>query len=587
MFGLSREERVRLEQERLNRSGRGGPPARGPPPPSGSAAGGGMQAPPPAMAAKRTHSAAMYDDRARGSSKYPGSSRGFPTTASTATATAPLVDATSSADKRLKRTHTSMLVNGAGARGAVAGNGKVLAMMEGSSDVDGDDNTRTPPTTSRAPRPAPPATVPDPLPATPDLPYVNGHFLMIAGDGPAFKMRVRFVDLVDPAQDTLQGSILSSFVWDDEWLWSRMPSDIPTCLVRTDMTPEEVAQLPKHIRVCTPPIVGYGCMHVKFMVLVYPGFVRVCISSANLYEQDWGALENIAFVQDFPQTSTKQAQPKEKVEFPFYTQFSHVLDSLCVPKSVYGFLRHFDYSRFRGKLIFSRHGTFPSTRAEHLYGLCALNAFVREAVPELATTITTPLTVDAVTSSLGLLNDRDMVELKQCFRGTFMARNGIPVREDRIRIMFPTRETVLSSKHGVQGGASIFFQPKYFSNKNWPHRHLYKLEGLVPKMLFHAKILRATTIGAHGQTGWYYAGSHNFTRAAWGRVARQYSSDLPSNQDQFTMNNYELGVAAAFGPEEMPDSPYVFRGKLPVPYMDPPNPYGLQDVPWFQQEYNM
>ena len=45
---------------------------------------------------------------------------------------------------------------------------------------------------------------------------------------------------------------------------------------------------------------GHGCFHAKLMILIYGGWMRVVISSANLISHDWEISENVVFIQDFP-----------------------------------------------------------------------------------------------------------------------------------------------------------------------------------------------------------------------------------------------------------------------------------------------
>src|SRR5207245_47493 len=51
-----------------------------------------------------------------------------------------------------------------------------------------------------------------------------------------------------------------------------------------------------------PPMssMGHGCFHAKLMILIYDGWIRVVISSANLISHDWEISENVVFIQDFP-----------------------------------------------------------------------------------------------------------------------------------------------------------------------------------------------------------------------------------------------------------------------------------------------
>lgn len=52
-------------------------------------------------------------------------------------------------------------------------------------------------------------------------------------------------------------------------------------------TQEGIFELTPKCRIIHPPLLTWGNMHAKLMVLVYPDCLRVVISSANLAREDW------------------------------------------------------------------------------------------------------------------------------------------------------------------------------------------------------------------------------------------------------------------------------------------------------------
>jgi hypothetical protein len=125
----------------------------------------------------------------------------------------------------------------------------------------------------------------------------------------------------------LELAVLSSFLWDMEWLFTKMDtvntrfilvmhakeeitvsrgplqnlmwpqdSDIPPQFKRMQYQ-EETANL-TNLRLCFPPMDGnINCMHSKLMLLFHPGYLRIAVPTANLTVTDWGEnnlMENVS-----------------------------------------------------------------------------------------------------------------------------------------------------------------------------------------------------------------------------------------------------------------------------------------------------
>ena len=124
--------------------------------------------------------------------------------------------------------------------------------------------------------------------------------------------------------DDLELAVLSSFVWDEEWLLSKLNlqktkvvlvafADSETQVGRcTGPAPpygetnhtdgcsqkEEMrSNAPGgSVRFCFPRMMGYGSMHSKLQLLKYPTYLRVVVPTGNLEPHDWGArgiIENV------------------------------------------------------------------------------------------------------------------------------------------------------------------------------------------------------------------------------------------------------------------------------------------------------
>ncbi|KAI9143771.1 hypothetical protein BKA69DRAFT_45662 [Paraphysoderma sedebokerense] len=152
--------------------------------------------------------------------------------------------------------------------------------------------------------------------------------------------RIKFKDLIDA--NHLRRALLSSFVWEDDWLFQHVPADIPICLVRTE--PFSLEPVPSNIKIVNPPMLqNRGCMHVKLLVLFFDEYVRIVITSANLIAIHWdNGMENVIFVQDFPRHDGPITSP---ISSQFQLHLIQFLTALTVPSQVMDRLKGFDFSQ--------------------------------------------------------------------------------------------------------------------------------------------------------------------------------------------------------------------------------------------------
>lgn len=134
----------------------------------------------------------------------------------------------------------------------------------------------------------------------------------------------------------LELAVLSSFMWDMEWLFSKLDTRRSRFLLVMQAKEEytvssqlsllvllflclfitcgyigrkltgqkrqyesDTADMP-NLRLCFPPMGGQvNCMHSKLMLLFHPGYVRIVVPTANLTPFDWGeqggVMENVRF----------------------------------------------------------------------------------------------------------------------------------------------------------------------------------------------------------------------------------------------------------------------------------------------------
>lgn len=174
--------------------------------------------------------------------------------------------------------------------------------------------------------------------------------------------------------------------------------------------------------------------------------------------------------------------------------------------------------------------------------------------------------------------------------------------EESFRIMFPSHETVRTSKRGTSSGGTICLDPKHYQRDQFPKELFRDCKSRRTGLLMHSKtIFTAPTKTDGGRSGaWAYVGSANLSESAWGRLTKNKST----KQVKLYCRNWECGVVIpvnrstaslsqnidtpATTPQQTAqdhdiDLDSVFKGVVPVPMDFPGVVYG-QDRPWFRNE---
>ncbi|KAM5497552.1 hypothetical protein McaMca56_003937, partial [Microsporum canis] len=108
------------------------------------------------------------------------------------------------------------------------------------------------------------------------------------------KNDIKIEEVFQPSD--LELAVLSSFLWDMDWLLLKFTNPKTRFLFimgakgeeKQKQLLEETASMPR-IRLCFPPMEGeVNCMHSKLMLLFHPGYLRIVTPTANLDPYDWG-----------------------------------------------------------------------------------------------------------------------------------------------------------------------------------------------------------------------------------------------------------------------------------------------------------
>ncbi|PWY80966.1 phospholipase D/nuclease [Aspergillus sclerotioniger CBS 115572] len=372
----------------------------------------------------------------------------------------------------------------------------------------------------------------------------------------------------------LQLAVLSSYMWEMEWLFSKMDIGRTRFILMMQAEDDakkrqyesETAYMP-NLRLCFPPMDGQvNCMHSKLMLLFHPGYLRIVIPTANLVPFDWGeekgVMENTVFLIDLPEKRNTlfDGQPKTS----FYEELVYFLEASTLHDNIVAKLDGFDFSKTsKFAFVHSIGGTHTRSRWKRT-GYCGLGS----AIEKLGLRTSSPINVDFVSSSLGAITDELLRTIYLASQGDngltdFTLRTAkkfpAPRRDDssvtikketaaewkdRFRIYFPSQATVNSSKGGSGYAGTVCFQSKWFESVKFPRHVLRDCKSQREGLLMHNKILYVRPddpISLSDTTqcrAWAYVGSANMSESAWGRLVQ----DRATKTLKINCRNWECGV---------------------------------------------
>lgn len=383
----------------------------------------------------------------------------------------------------------------------------------------------------------------------------------------------RLEEVLEPL--TLRTAVLSAFQWDSNWVLEKLktpPKGKTKCIfvmqAKEETQKQEmlatVEEASSWLRLCFPPMDGLvHCMHSKLMLLFHPEKLRVAIPTANLLDFDWGetgVMENSVFVIDLP-----RLPDGIKCELghltPFAVEMLHYLTLQGVGQDVRDGVRNFDFSATQGMAFVHTAGGVHYGENMRRTGLTGL----ARAVRELNLQTDDNLEIDFAASSIGSLNDELLEKFHAAARGidiiereresksqakanffkpaTSPKKSGseLSTVREKIRIYFPTFETVTSSIAGAAG--TICLNRNWFEKPTFPRSCFRDYRSTRTGLLSHNKILyargsRMQPDGSKKQIAWAYIGSSNMSESAWGKM----SYDAKKKEWKIGCRNWECGV---------------------------------------------
>jgi len=417
---------------------------------------------------------------------------------------------------------------------------------------------------------------------------------------------------------TLKTAVISAFQWDMDWLFRKLNVQQTKCIfvmqakeqALKDEMLEQTKGMQNFLRLCFPSMEGLiNCMHSKLMLLFHPEKLRIAIPTANLLEFDWGesgVMENSVWLIDLPRLPNK-ITTDDLTDFGKELMF--FIEKQGVPQDAREGVVNFDFSATKDiAFVHTVGGMLYEDEAERT-GLPGLSQAVRRLG---LVTSEQNLDIDFAASSMGSLKDEflknvhaavsgiNMIERAEAAnskaKSTFFQApnpnaNNHSIR-DRIRLYFPTHETVTSSTAG--GAGTICLSRKWFEDMSFPRRCFRDYISTRPGMLSHNKILYARGLqrteaesSDAKKIAWAYVGSANMSESAWGKLIY----DRRVKKWKVNCKNWECGVLLPVSTEGAKTEAgedgivdmEVFKDVVEPPFMYPGLEYESRE-PWYFME---
>ena len=303
---------------------------------------------------------------------------------------------------------------------------------------------------------------------------------------------------------------------------------------------KETEDMRSFLRLCFPPMEGQvHCMHSKLMLLFHPEKLRVAIPSANLVNFDWGetgVMENSVFIIDLPRMPERGKTKYEDITC-FGKELMHFLEKQGLDRDVRDGVLNFDFAATTHMAFVHTVGGISWRDDAERTGFLGLSSAVRQLGLR-----TDDVEIDFAASSIGSLNNDQLHNIHSAARGeNIIARSTATVAKpkadffkqlatgpatklvsvrDKVRIYFPTHETVTASIAGAAG--SICISRKYYENMPFPRSCFRDYVSVRSGLLSHNKILYARGKRREGlalkDVAWVYVGSANMSESAWGKL---------------------------------------------------------------------
>lgn len=286
-----------------------------------------------------------------------------------------------------------------------------------------------------------------------------------------------------------------------------------------------------------------GSSHSKIMVLIYPDFLRLVITSCNMMDNDTVLGDNHWYIHDM----SKLSSPATSEPYSFEADFLAHLKALGTPDVFLDSIRGlYDYSKIKVHLVTSVPGVCSGAKAEK-HGLLRFRRIIQDLDLNLLKKVGEELRLEICAASIGNLSAKWLNGFNDCALGKeIIEAAGEVCAVPDLRLIYPSVGDVKKASESAQDAASnIGCHTRPWDNvpggiKNIFHHYESKDTG----RLFHQKLILAYNPQDTTASPYYvYVGSANLSQSAWGALEQDKKiNEATCNTKLVKLSNFECGV---------------------------------------------
>ncbi|CAH1106198.1 unnamed protein product [Psylliodes chrysocephalus] len=409
---------------------------------------------------------------------------------------------------------------------------------------------------------------------------------------------ITFTDLLCPSLGVLKCSLQINFMIDIDWLLKqykeRNLSSKPLTILYGDDWPD----MEKFIKMFCPHVTSklikmkdpFGCHHSKIGIYVYEdNSVRVVVSTANLYYEDWNYYNQGLWVSPLckrlPETCTeKDGESITKFKANLLSYLRSYNETILKPFIEY--VQKADFSQIRVFLTYSAPGKYyPNTNGSHLHSVADLLSSHCSLPAKTTPQSEGPLAwgIIAQASSIGSLGKKPADWLRGSVLRCLASHKGCskPMNSSAsISLVYPSVDNVMTGYLGPESGGCLPYSKATNEKQKWLQEYLYQWKAssfgrsrAMPHIKTYCRISPCLS-----KLAYYLITSANLSKSAWGG---------PFGKDMGVyIRSFEVGVL--FLPKFFDEEYFEItnsaknRDKTLFPFMYdlPLTPYKKDDYPW-------
>jgi tyrosyl-DNA phosphodiesterase-1 len=299
-------------------------------------------------------------------------------------------------------------------------------------------------------------------------------------------------------------------------------------------------------RIHVPPSYTFsypGCPHGKVIVVQYPGFLRIAISTANLYATDYERKTQGVWFQDFPLKGSEVTKVENALDAASAAKVRTMARDFELTikdyfqRLVKGFdgslFEKYDYRNVRVALITSV-GANLALEMSRNYGHTKIaHVLSKEVMPPAGTKADASCAIYAQMSSVGSISGTYFESLRVSFCSSHRQAVSAPPSEP-LFMVWPSSEFVRTSIDGWEAGTSLCAGAKKLIKTKVVLKSLMRYESPQPERSHITPHIKSYWRQySDGTLGWMCLTSANFSKSAWGEIQKA---------SRFNIANFEAGV---------------------------------------------